>query len=143
MGKPNPMMFRSAMNKIGAHSENTAMIGDRMDTDIIAGIEAGLHTILVLTGISDHAEIAGPVTLAAPEVSDNRELMVTLQRAVGAKLALPAFRWMLEPAMWLLRTEPELVLKSRWVRPERLLQAGYEFRWPSLAPAVRDVARRR
>lgn len=57
VGKPNPMMFRSAMNRIGAHSENTAMIGDRMDTDIIAGIEAGLHTILVLTGISDRAEI--------------------------------------------------------------------------------------
>ncbi|HXR44114.1 MAG TPA: HAD-IIA family hydrolase [Pseudolysinimonas sp.] len=57
VGKPNPMMFRSAMNKIGAHSENTAMIGDRMDTDVIAGIEAGVHTILVLTGISDQAEI--------------------------------------------------------------------------------------
>ena len=57
VGKPNPMMFRSAMNKIGAHSENTAMIGDRMDTDIVAGIEAGLHTVLVLTGISDEAEI--------------------------------------------------------------------------------------
>ena len=57
VGKPNPMMFRSAMNKIGAHSENTAMIGDRMDTDIVAGIEAGLHTILVMTGISDKAEI--------------------------------------------------------------------------------------
>ena len=57
VGKPNPMMFRSAMNKIGAHSENTAMIGDRMDTDIVAGIEAGLHTILVLTGISDQNEI--------------------------------------------------------------------------------------
>lgn len=57
VGKPNPMMFRSALNRIGAHSENTAMIGDRMDTDIIAGIEAGLHTILVLSGISDQAEI--------------------------------------------------------------------------------------
>ncbi|MFT2817647.1 HAD-IIA family hydrolase [Leifsonia sp. A12D58] len=57
VGKPNPMMFRSAMNKIGAHSENTGMIGDRMDTDIVAGIEAGLHTILVMTGISDEAEI--------------------------------------------------------------------------------------
>ncbi|MEA9980108.1 HAD-IA family hydrolase, partial [Pseudomonas sp. RTS4] len=45
VGKPNPMMFRSAMNKIGAHSENTAMIGDRMDTDIVAGIEAGLYTL--------------------------------------------------------------------------------------------------
>src|ERR1700743_112618 len=57
VGKPNPMMFRSAMNKIGAHSENTGMIGDRMDTDIVAGIEEGLHTVLVLTGIRDRAEI--------------------------------------------------------------------------------------
>lgn len=57
VGKPNPMMFRSAMNRIGAHSETTAMIGDRMDTDVIAGIEAGLRTFLVLTGISDQAEI--------------------------------------------------------------------------------------
>jgi NagD protein len=58
VGKPNPMMFRSALNKIGAHSETTGMIGDRMDTDIVAGIEAGLHTVLVLTGISDKDEIA-------------------------------------------------------------------------------------
>ena len=57
VGKPNPMMFRSAMRKIGAHSETTGMIGDRMDTDVVAGIEAGLHTVLVLTGISDQAEI--------------------------------------------------------------------------------------
>jgi NagD protein len=58
VGKPNPMMFRSAMNKIDAHSESTGMIGDRMDTDVVAGIEAGLHTVLVLTGIADDAEIA-------------------------------------------------------------------------------------
>lgn len=57
VGKPNPMMFRSALNKIGAHSKKTGMIGDRMDTDIVAGIEAGLHTVLVLTGISDSGEI--------------------------------------------------------------------------------------
>jgi NagD protein len=57
VGKPNPMMFRSALNKIGAHSETTGMIGDRMDTDIVAGIEAGLHTVLVLSGISDRKEI--------------------------------------------------------------------------------------
>jgi NagD protein len=50
VGKPNPMMFRSAMNTIEAHSETTAMVGDRMDTDIVAGIEAGLSTFLVLTG---------------------------------------------------------------------------------------------
>ncbi|WP_129139433.1 HAD-IIA family hydrolase [Modicisalibacter coralii] len=57
VGKPNPMMFRSAMNKLGAHSERTGMIGDRMDTDVIAGIEAGLHTILVLSGISSREDV--------------------------------------------------------------------------------------
>jgi NagD protein len=52
VGKPNPLMMRSALNAIDAHSETTAMIGDRMDTDIVAGIEAGLETILVLTGLT-------------------------------------------------------------------------------------------
>ncbi|HJZ38698.1 MAG TPA: HAD-IIA family hydrolase, partial [Solirubrobacterales bacterium] len=57
VGKPNPLMMREALNTLDAHSESTVMIGDRMDTDIVAGIEAGLHTVLVLTGISDRAEI--------------------------------------------------------------------------------------
>ncbi|WP_438866169.1 HAD-IIA family hydrolase [Paractinoplanes brasiliensis] len=56
VGKPNPMMMRSALNTIEAHSESTAMIGDRMDTDVLCGLEAGLETILVLTGISTRAE---------------------------------------------------------------------------------------
>lgn len=50
VGKPNPLMMRSALNAIEAHSETAAMVGDRMDTDIIAGLEAGMHTVLVLTG---------------------------------------------------------------------------------------------
>jgi NagD protein len=57
VGKPNPLMVRFALNAIGAHSENTAMIGDRMDTDIVAGLEAGLHTILVLSGVSGRSEL--------------------------------------------------------------------------------------
>jgi NagD protein len=57
VGKPNPMMFRSAMNRIEAHSETTVMIGDRMDTDVVAGIEAGLDTILVLSGSTRAADI--------------------------------------------------------------------------------------
>ncbi|GAA1007614.1 HAD-IIA family hydrolase [Nocardiopsis tropica] len=52
VGKPNSLMMRSALRALGAHSENTLMVGDRMDTDIVCGLEAGLHTILVLTGIS-------------------------------------------------------------------------------------------
>jgi NagD protein len=57
IGKPNPMMFRSAMNRIDAHSETTAMIGDRMDTDVVAGMEAGLRTFLVLTGSTRREDI--------------------------------------------------------------------------------------
>ncbi len=52
VGKPNPLMMRSALNALNAHSETTAMIGDRMDTDIVAGLEAGLETILVLSGVT-------------------------------------------------------------------------------------------
>ena len=57
VGKPNPIMIRAALNKIGAHSETAAMVGDRMDTDIQAGVEAGLRTHLVLTGSTDEHEI--------------------------------------------------------------------------------------
>ncbi len=55
VGKPNPLMIRTALNRIDAHSESTAIIGDRMDTDIVAGIEAGLFTVLVLSGLSDES----------------------------------------------------------------------------------------
>jgi NagD protein len=57
VGKPNPLMMRSALNAIEGHSETTAMIGDRMDTDIVSGLEAGLETILVLTGLTARDEI--------------------------------------------------------------------------------------
>jgi NagD protein len=57
-GKPSPFMMRSALNYLGVHSENTTMIGDRMDTDIVAGIQSGMHTILVLSGVTTQKEIA-------------------------------------------------------------------------------------
>lgn len=56
VGKPNPLMMRSALNAIDAHSETAAMVGDRMDTDIVSGLEAGMHTVLVLTGSTQRAE---------------------------------------------------------------------------------------
>jgi NagD protein len=56
VGKPNPLMMREALRAIDAHSESTVMIGDRMDTDIVAGMEAGLQTILVLSGITTREE---------------------------------------------------------------------------------------
>jgi NagD protein len=56
IGKPNPLMMRSALNAIDAHSETAAMIGDRMDTDIVSGLEAGMETILVLSGVTTRAD---------------------------------------------------------------------------------------
>lgn len=57
IGKPNPLMIREALNSLGAHSESTVMIGDRMDTDVVAGIEAGLQTILVLSGVTSRLQV--------------------------------------------------------------------------------------
>lgn len=56
MGEPNPLMMRSALRALEAHSESTAIVGDRMDTDIVSGLEAGLETILVLSGVSSREE---------------------------------------------------------------------------------------
>jgi NagD protein len=56
VGKPNPLMMCSALNAIDAHSETAAMVGDRMDTDVVSGLEAGMHTVLVLTGSTQRAE---------------------------------------------------------------------------------------
>jgi NagD protein len=57
VGKPNPLIVRSALNAIDAHSETTVMVGDRMDTDVVAGIEAGLETVLVLTGVTSRRDV--------------------------------------------------------------------------------------
>ena len=57
VGKPNPLMMRTGLRILGVHSEDAVMIGDRMDTDIVAGIETGLDTVLVLSGVTDHNEI--------------------------------------------------------------------------------------
>jgi NagD protein len=57
VGKPNPLMMRSALNYLDVHSEDTVMVGDRMDTDIVAGVESGMRTILVLSGVTRREDI--------------------------------------------------------------------------------------
>lgn len=57
VGKPNPLMMRTALNYLGVHSEDTIMVGDRMDTDIVAGVESGMETILVLTGVTTREDV--------------------------------------------------------------------------------------
>jgi NagD protein len=57
IGKPNPLMLRTALNHLGVHSEDTVMIGDRMDTDIIGGVQNGMETILVLSGVTAESDV--------------------------------------------------------------------------------------
>jgi NAD dependent epimerase/dehydratase family enzyme len=89
--------------------------------------------------IRDDETLAGPINIASPRPSDNRTLMRTLRRIVGAPVGLPVRRWMLELGMWVLRTEPELIVKSRWVLPGVLTDAGFRFRYVDLGEALTDV----
>ena len=87
VGKPNPLMMREALRVIDAHSESTAMIGDRMDTDVVAGMEAGLRTILVLTGISTRETAE---RFPVPTVTDRR--VGGRSHRLGRLRSLPAYR---------------------------------------------------
>ena len=79
IGKPNPLMMRSALNQLEAHSEATVMVGDRMDTDVVSGLEAGLRTILVLTGSTTKEQVGRfpyRPTLVIDSVADIGDLKV-------------------------------------------------------------------
>lgn len=89
----------------------------------------------------DH-DMTGPVNIAAPNQLPNAAFMRALRRAWGVRLGLPAARWMVELGVWAMRTESELVLKSRRVVPGRLLEAGFTFRFPTWPEAVADLCQR-
>jgi len=89
-----------------------------------------------------HAELAGPVNVCAPNPLPNRDFMRVLRRSCGARIGLPATRMMLELGAMLLRTETELILKSRRVVPGRLLSAGFEFHFPDWRGAAQDLVQR-
>ena len=87
----------------------------------------------------DHDEIEGVVNLSSPNPTDSRGFMGMLRRVLGVPFGIPTPRFVLEIGSIAIRTETELVLKSRWVVPERLLAAGYEFEYPALEPALRQI----
>lgn len=89
--------------------------------------------------LESRADLDGVVNLSAPEPVTNVELMRIIRRALRMPVGLPAPRPVLEVGAWLIRTETELLLKSRWVVPDRLLQAGYAFRHPGLEGAIADI----
>jgi hypothetical protein len=90
----------------------------------------------------EHEETDGAVNVAAPNPLPNAEFMRALRDAWGARIGLPATRWMLEIGALLMRTETELVLKSRRVVPGRLLAAGFDFEFPEWPAAARDLCDR-
>ena len=90
----------------------------------------------------EHPEIDDAVNVASPNPLPNAEFMRILRRAAGVRIGLPATRWMLEVGAFLMRTETELILKSRRVIPGRLLDAGFEFEFPDWADAARDLCAR-
>jgi uncharacterized protein (TIGR01777 family) len=87
-------------------------------------------------------ELSGPINVASPNPVENRELMATLRRVVGARIGIPLREWMLKLGAVAIRTETELLLKSRWVLPTRLRRAGFEFEFPQLEAALRDILHR-
>lgn len=93
----------------------------------------------IIRFLRENGDIDGIVNAASPNPTDNRALMASLRRVVGMPLGLPTTRWMLELGTAVIRSETELVLKSRWVVPERLTAAGYRFRHPHLEPALRSI----
>lgn len=88
--------------------------------------------------LEEHPELDGPVNAASPNPVDNAAFMATVREVLGARIGPPMPRWMLELGAIGIRTETELVLKSRWVLPEKLAAAGFEFRYPTLEPAIRE-----
>ncbi len=89
-----------------------------------------------------HEELEGPVNLAAPNPLPNSEFMQKLRKAWGIPFGLPATGWMLELGAFVLRSETELMLKSRRVVPNRLLQSGFTFQFPTWAEAASDLCKR-
>ena len=90
----------------------------------------------------EHAELEGAINLASPNPVPNAEFMRALRTAWGIGFGLPAAQWMLEIGAFFMRTETELVLKSRRVIPGRLLQSGFAFQFPTWPEAAADLCRR-
>lgn len=86
-----------------------------------------------------HDDVSGPVNLSAPQPLPNRDFMRALREAWGTRIGLPATRWMLEAGALLMRTETELVLKSRRVAPGLMLERGFQFEHPAWPEAARDL----
>jgi len=89
--------------------------------------------------IQNDTDLEGHVNVSSPNSVPNRELMATLRRVLGVPFGIPLYRWMLEVGSFVIKSETELLLKSRWVVPTTLISEGFEFEHPVLEEAVRDI----
>ncbi len=91
--------------------------------------------------LRERPDLDGVINASSPEPTDNRSFMATLRSVVGAPFGVPMPRFILEIGSFVIRTETELVLKSRWVVPERLNAAGFQFSYPQLRHALESIVR--
>ncbi len=86
-----------------------------------------------------HKELKGVFNCTAPNPIDNKTLMKTFRQAMKTKIGLPSPAWLLKIGAVIIKTEPELILKSCWVVPEKLLESGYAFKYPTLDTALKNI----
>jgi uncharacterized protein (TIGR01777 family) len=98
--------------------------------------------IRAIEWLIEHEELKGAINLVAPNPLPNTEFMRTLRKAWGSAIGLPAAKWMLEIGAFFLRTETELILKSRRVISRKLPEAGFQFQFPGWEEAARDLCQR-
>ena len=93
----------------------------------------------IILFFQSHKELIGVFNCSAPNPIDNKTLMKTFRKAMNSKIGLPSPAWLLKIGAVIIKTEPELILKSRWVVPEKLLEAGYTFKYPILETALKNI----
>jgi hypothetical protein len=116
----------------GANGSGKQFVSWIHETDFIRAVE------FVIAG----EDFTGVINVASPNPLPNRDFMRALREAWGAPIGLPASEWMIEIGAWLMRTESELVLKSRRVAPGRLMAQGFQFLFPDWPSAARELVGR-
>lgn len=96
----------------------------------------------IILFIQSHKELSGPINIGSPEPIDNKTFMKEVRKAMHVKIGLPAAAWMIKIGSMIIGTEPELILKSRYVLPQRLMDAGYTFEYPDIQSALKQIVER-
>jgi uncharacterized protein len=130
---PFDMLLRLVRFRLGGHfGDGKEFVSWIHDRDFVRSVD----------WLIQHDELSGPVNLASPNPLTNSEFMRDIRKAWGISFGLPATKWMLELGAFVLRSETELMLKSRRVVPVKLLQSGFDFQFPTWAEAAQDLCSR-